>query len=99
MLGTNERVDITSTRAILLKTKTPLVILAVLVLLTLVCSILIGNGLARKRTHGLPIHTLGFALVLTATLYVIFDLDHPRFGLIQLDYVDQALLDVLAGMK
>jgi hypothetical protein len=67
--------------------------------LTLVCSMLTGNGLARKRSRGLPLHTLGFALVLTATMYVILDLDHPRFGLIQLDYVDQALSDVLAGMR
>ena len=95
----NEMIDITSTRAIMLKTHTPPVVLAVLVVLTLVCSMLTGNGLARKRTRGLPLHAFGFALVLTATIYVIVDLDHPRFGLIQLDYVDQALADVLAGMK
>lgn len=95
----NEMIDITSTRAIMLETHTPPVVLAVLVVLTLVCSTLTGAGLAGKRSRGLPIHTFGFALVLTATLYVIFDLDHPRFGLIQLDYVDQALSDVLASMK
>ena len=95
----NEMIDITSTRAILLETSTPPVVLAVLVVLTLVSSMLSGNGLAKKRTRGLPLHTLGFALVLTATLYVIVDLDHPRFGLIQLDYVDKALTDVLAGME
>ncbi len=83
----------------MLETHTPPVILAVLAMLTLVCTILVGNRLARKRTRGPAIHTLGFALVLTATLYVIFDLDHPRFGLIQLDYVDQALSSVLANMK
>jgi hypothetical protein len=64
-----------------------------------VCSILIGNRLARKGTRSLNLHTLGYALVLTATLYVIFDLDHPRFGLIQLDYVDQELANVLERMK
>jgi hypothetical protein len=30
---------------------------------------------------------------------VIFDLDYPRFGLIQLDFADQGLIDLLAGMK
>ncbi|MCG3146138.1 MAG: hypothetical protein HONDAALG_03999 [Gammaproteobacteria bacterium] len=95
----NEMIDITSTRAIMLKTHTPPVALAVLFVITLVCSMLIGSDLARKRTRGLPLHTLGFALALTVTIYVIIDLDHPRFGLIQLDYVDQALSDVLAGMK
>jgi hypothetical protein len=83
----------------MLKTHTPSITLAALLVLTLVCSMLTGNGLDRKRTHGLLLHTLGFALVLTATMYVIFDLDHPRVGLIRQDYVDQAMSDVLAGMK
>jgi hypothetical protein len=37
--------------------------------------------------------------MVTVTLYVILDLDHPRVGLIRLDYVDQALMEVRAGMK
>ena len=36
---------------------------------------------------------------MTLTIYVIFDLDYPRFGLIQLDFADKALIDLLAGMK
>jgi hypothetical protein len=95
----NEMIDITSTRAIMLETHIPPVILVVLLVLSGVCSILIGNRLARKGTRSLNLHTLGYALVLTATLYVIFDLDHPRFGLIQLDYVDQELANVLERMK
>ena len=95
----NEMIDITSTRAIMLQTHTQWPVLAALLVLTLICSMLTGYGLPRKRTRGVPLHTLGFAIVLTATLYVIIDLDHPRAGLIQLDYVDQALADVLAGMK
>jgi len=42
---------------------------------------------------------IGFALMMTVTLYVILDLDHPRAGLIRLDYVDQAFEDLRAGMK
>jgi len=36
--------------------------------------------------------------VLTSVLYVIFDLDHPRVGLIRLDYSDQAMQQVLDAM-
>ena len=61
--------------------------------------LLIGNELPRERTWGAALHAYGFALVITLTMYVIFDLDHPRVGLIRLDYTDQALSDVLAGMK
>ena len=95
----NTMIDITTTRSIILKTHIPPSVLVTLIVLTLVCSLLVGNGLRRERTFGTALHTLGFALVVTVTMYVIFDLDHPRVGLIRLDYVDQALLDVLAGMK
>jgi hypothetical protein len=37
----------------------------------------------------------GFALVMSVTLYVIFDLDHPRVGLIRLDYADQSMNDLI----
>jgi hypothetical protein len=95
----NDMIDITTTRAITLRTHTPPIVLATLVVLTLICSLMIGNGLARKGSSAVVLHTVGFALVLTVTMYVIFDLDHPRVGLIRLDYADQALTDVLAGMK
>jgi len=95
----NEMIDITTTRAVALKTHTPPVILVTLGVLSLVCSLLIGYGLAGGKPFGMVLHMLGFALVLTVTIYVILDLDHPRVGLIRLDYADQALKDVLAGMK
>lgn len=95
----NEMIDITTTRAIITITHTPPIVLGTLFVLTLLCSLLIGNGLGRERSFGVGIRTFGFALVFTLTMYVIFDLDYPRVGFIRLDYVDQALMDVLAGMK
>jgi hypothetical protein len=95
----NDMIDITTTRAIMLKTHTPPIVLAALLVLALVCSLLIGKGLARKGAIAVVLHTVVFALVLTIIMYVIFDLDHPRVGLIRLDYADQALTEVLAGMK
>jgi hypothetical protein len=95
----NDMIDITTTRGVALKTHTPPVILATLAVLSLVCSLMIGYGLAGGRRFGIALHMLGFAVVLTVTIYVILDLDHPRVGLIRLDYADQALFDVLAGMK
>ena len=95
----NEMIDITTTRSIALRTHTPPVVLGTLLVLTMVCSLMIGHGLGRRRGVSVLLHTLGFAAVLTVTMYVIIDLDHPRVGLIRLDYVDRALTDVLAGMK
>ena len=37
--------------------------------------------------------------MMTITIYVIYDLDYPRYGLIQLEFADQALTDLLADMK
>jgi hypothetical protein len=41
----------------------------------------------------------GFAVVLTGTIYIVLDYDHPRVGLIRVDYVDQVLEATVAGMK
>ncbi len=95
----NDMIDITTTRAIALRTHTPLIILVALVVLTLACSLLVGYGLAGGKPFATNLHIIGFALVMTVTIYVILDLDHPRVGLIRLDYVDQALMQVRAGMK
>jgi hypothetical protein len=95
----NDMIDITTTRAIALRSHTPPVILAALVVLILICSLLVGYGLAGGKPFATNLHMVGFALMVTVTLYVILDLDHPRVGLIRLDYVDQALMEVRAGMK
>jgi len=95
----NEMFDITSSRAIAAQAHTPLVILCALAVLALFCCLLAGYGLAGENPHGSALRMIGFALVVTLTIFVILDLDYPRVGLIRLDYADQALIDVLAGMR
>jgi hypothetical protein len=95
----NDMIDITTIRAISLRTHTPPIILAALGMLTLVCALLVGYGLAGGKPFATNLHMIGFAVMMTVTIYVILDLDHPRVGLIRLDYVDQALEGVRAGMK
>jgi hypothetical protein len=95
----NEMIDVTTSRAVALRTHTPPIILGTLSMLALFCSLLVGYGLAGSKPFNMVLHMVGFALVMTATIYAIVDLDYPRIGLIRLDFVDQALMDVLAGMK
>jgi len=45
------------------------------------------------------VHSLGFAVILTLTVYVILDLEFPRVGLIRVDAMDQILADVRQSMK
>jgi hypothetical protein len=95
----NEMIDITTTRAIAMLTHTPKLIFSVLLILGLVCSMLAGYVLAYTNTGNVRLHVIAFAVVVTLTIYVIFDLDYPRFGIIRLDFADQGLIDLLAGMK
>ncbi len=95
----NQMIDITTARLIASRTHTPKLIFAALLILGLVCSLLAGYVLADARTRHAGLHLGAFAVVVTLTIYLIFDLDYPRFGLIQLDFADQGLIDLLAGMK
>ena len=95
----NDMIDVTSTRESLVRVHTPGAILATLVVLALFCSVLAGYGLAGSRTLSRYLHMGGFAVVMTLTIYVVLDYDHPRFGLIRVDFADSALAATVAAMK
>lgn len=95
----NQMNDVATARAVALHTHTPKLIYAVLLILGMVCSLLAGYALADTQTRHARIHLATFAIVVTLTIYVVFDLDYPRYGFIRLDFADKALVDLLAGMK
>ena len=95
----NEMIDLTTSRTMAVRTHTPTVILVVLGVMALFCSLLAGYGLAGGKTFSTAILMVGFVFMLAATIYIILDLDYPRTGLIRVDFLDQALKDVRAGMK
>jgi len=95
----NQMIDVTTSRAIAALTHPPLLIMARLSILGFACSLLAGYVIAGSQTRLVGLHVLGFALMLTTTIYLIIDLDFPRFGFIRLDFADQGLLDLLARMK
>src|SRR5262245_12360528 len=95
----NEMIDITTRRTIATLTHTPKLVMAMLLVLGLVCSLLVGYTIAGSKASGVGLHLLAFAITMSATIYVIIDLDYPRFGIIRLDFADQALTDLLATMK
>jgi hypothetical protein len=41
---------------------------------------------------------LGFALVMSVSVYVIIDIEFPRLGFIRVDAFDQALVELRASM-
>lgn len=44
-------------------------------------------------------HMLGFAVVVTVAVYVVLDMEYPRLGMIRVDALDQALVDLRESMK
>jgi hypothetical protein len=93
----NQMIDITTTRTLSTQFHPPAIIFVMLGLLTLAASALAGYSMsAGKRSW---IHILGFSAVLAVTVYVIVNIEFPRFGLIRVDATDQVLRDLLNRMK
>jgi len=94
----NQMIDITTTRTMALQLHPPLIIFGMLFLVALASALLAGYSMAAgKRLKWL--HVIGFALVIALTVYVILDIEFPRFGLIRVDAFDQAMVDLLESMK
>jgi hypothetical protein len=94
----NEMFDIANSRRAALQMHQPPIVFEMLILVALCGAVLAGHSLATGRARSW-IHIAAFAAVTAITLYVILDLEYPRFGLIRIDAHDQLLLDVRAGMK
>jgi hypothetical protein len=94
----NAMFDIMTVRMVATRMHPPTVIYAMLIALALGAALLAGYQSAADKDEDW-IHRLGFALIISLTLYVILDLEHPRLGLIRIDGIDQVLVDARAGMK
>ena len=79
----NAMFDIMTTRTEAARLHPPLIIFAMLGSLSLACSLFAGYDMAiRRRLNAL--HSVGFAMVLAMTVYVIIDLEYPRLGFIRM---------------
>jgi hypothetical protein len=74
----------------------PAVIFVMLFGLALAAALIAGYGMAGQSRKWL--HMLGFAMAVTVVVYVILDLEYPRLGLIRVDAMDQALVDLRKSM-
>jgi hypothetical protein len=94
----NEMIDITTVRTAAARTHNPLLFYALIAGLLLISSLLAGYAMSWSRDRNW-LHLVGFALVTTAVVYVIVDIDYPRVGLFRLDAADQVLYETRAAMK
>ncbi len=94
----NAMIDITTTRMAATDMHPPKIIYAVLAVIALVCSLLVGYQMGASAARSW-LHVAGFAVILAFTLYVILDFEYPRLGLIRIDDFDKFLVQVRASMK
>jgi uncharacterized protein YneF (UPF0154 family) len=94
----NEMIDITVTRTTATTNHPPPIIFLLLAVLSLIGALLVGYATSSNKDRSW-LHQATFALVTSLAIYVIVDLEYPRFGLIRVDGADQALLDVRSGMR
>lgn len=93
----NDMIDVTADRMVAAHTHTPVLVVALLLTVAALSAFLVGYS-----THGpaRPWLVRGlFTVVVACTLYVTFDMEFPRTGLIQVGAADDAMAATLAGMK
>jgi hypothetical protein len=61
-------------------------------------ALLAGYSMAGGKTRSW-IHTLGFAVIMATTVYVILDLEFPRLGMIRIDDFDRILIELRQSMN
>ena len=94
----NEMFDISTKRTMAMNMHPPTAIYAMLFGLALIASMIAGYGMARAESRAW-FHVIGFAAVVAIVAYVILDIEHPRLGLIRIDTLDRALVDLRGSMQ
>ena len=89
----NDMIDITLTRMVATQTHPPVVIFVVLLVMVLGAGLLAGYNMSATSARNWT-YRFTFAALMALSLYLIFDLEFPRFGLVRADSFDQVLVDV-----
>ena len=64
-----------------------------LIFLSLIASLLVGYAMASAKLRNW-LHMILFALLISLTLYVIFDFEYPRHGIIQMGNADHLYIEL-----
>jgi hypothetical protein len=94
----NEMFDIASTRTTAARSHPPNVIFGLLFGLALVSALLAGRAMATDGKRPL-LHAVLYSFAMAGAVFVILDMEFPRFGFIRLDRFDYVLVDVRNSMN
>lgn len=92
----NTMMDITTTRRAVGESTIPDSILYFLFILCFTSAFLLGYDVKNRFDW---VVVIGFALMLSATVYTIIDLDRPRMGLITVDSPNRKMIELLEMFK
>lgn len=94
----NDMIDITSTRLAAMRNHPPTIIFVLLVAFSFACALIAGYSMSVDSRRNW-LHMILFTICVAGTIYVILDLEYPRYGFIRVDSVDVHLRDLLESMK
>lgn len=94
----NEMIDITTTRKMSMMMHPPAIIFVLLIVFAFGCSFVGGYGMARSNQRRWTHHSM-FAAMVAITVYVILDIEYPRFGIIRVNAADQMLIELRQSMQ
>jgi hypothetical protein len=92
----NELIDIVTTRTMATKKHPPLIIFFLLCGVAMIGAFFAGHGMTSGTSRHLT-HSVGFAIAVAITIYVILELEFPRLGLIRVDAYDEVLVALRAS--
>jgi hypothetical protein len=93
----NEVFDLTTTRLLTARQHPPLAVYLMLAVLVLMSAMMAGYGMAKSEPLS-TLHLVGFAAILSFSVYLILDIEHPRLGLVTIESFDQAIVDLRKSM-
>jgi hypothetical protein len=94
----NQMIDITTTRKNSILTHSPLVILFALMSLAYVCAFL--GGIAMSKSTALKwIHAILYSAITSLFIYLVLDIEYPRYGFVNLEKASSLLVEIRDGMQ
>ena len=95
--GLNSMIDITTTRTMATRIHPPSIVYGLLFAAAMLAGLLAGYNSAGGTTRAW-LHALGLASIVSIALYAIIDLEHPRYGMVRVDSVDEVLRELRRSM-
>jgi hypothetical protein len=93
----NQMFDVVTKRMNAARMHPPVIIYLMLAVLALIAALLAGFGMAGGKARSW-LHVIGFAAVVSITVYVILDMEFPRYGFVRVDAADRTLIELRKSM-